>query len=106
MQHIDVLCVLSTALCAVRTLYLHQATLGHVVMPLQSVPVTVLAIKFVTCGMHAATNEHARWTDLAIIESVALYSMFFWHACYLTASQGHCFWFLLESNCTCFTGRS
>lgn len=57
-------------------------------MPLQSVPVAVLAIKLIACGVHATTNKDTCRTDLAIIESVVLHSMLFRHACHLTALGG------------------
>ena len=69
-----------------RLAHLHQAAVLLLFVPLQSVPVTVLAINPVTCGVHAAANEHTCWTDLTIVEPVVLHSMFLWYTCNFTVA--------------------
>lgn len=64
---------------------LHKLAFASFFVPLQPVPMTVLALSCSTGLMHAATNEHTSRTDFPIIESVFLHVMLFRRLCNLAA---------------------
>lgn len=65
---------------------LNKAALAIFSMPVQSVPVAVLASNFSPTLVHAAAYEHPSRADLAVIEPVPFSAMLFRSTCNLSAS--------------------